>query len=156
MLYCISPKHDTNISHMCHPFSHAIQKHEVKVEALPRTTLRKKPFSSTSGMQRSFQWLEILSHLTGLNETQFPDTLERMGNHSPPGSHLHPVLTLTRQTDYLGFFLKSTFCLMKTLLVLSRFKWWHSFFFLLEELQNGLGRLPSWFKGNWKTAFSKR
>lgn len=94
---------------MCLPISRAIQKHEGKVEALPCTTLRKKPFSSTSGEQRSFQRLEILSHLAGLNKAWSPDTLECMGNHKPPGSHLHPVPTLTRQIDYVRFFSKVNF-----------------------------------------------
>lgn len=172
----ISSEHGTNISHMYHPFSRTIQEHEGKAEALPFTTLRKKPFFSVSGVQRSFQWLEVLPHLAGLNEAQLPDTLEWMGNHSPP-SYSNP----DRQTDYLVFclvvgffcccgwvlcvlccfvclfaFLRSSFCLMKTLLVVSRFKWWQSSISLLEKLQNGLGRLTWWFKGNCKTTFGKR
>lgn len=53
-------------------------------------------------------------------------------------------------------FLKSSFCLMKTLLVVSRFKWWHSSISLLEKLQNGLGRLTWWCERHWKTTFGKR
>lgn len=139
------------------PFTLPFRTRKEKLKySLPCIALRKMPFFSTSEVQRSFQWLEISSHLTGLNKIQFPDILEWMGNHNPPSSHLHPVPILTRQTNNLGvwfFFLKSTLWLMKILLVFSRFKWWLS---SLEELQNGLGRLPSWFEGNWKTAFSKR
>lgn len=87
------------------PFTLLFRSRKEKLEhSLPCVTLRKMPFFSTSEVQRSFQWLEILSHLTGLNKIQFPDILEWMGNHNPPGSHLHPVPILTRQTNYLDFF----------------------------------------------------
>lgn len=40
-----------------------------------------------------------------------------MGNHNPPGSHLHPAPALTRQTDYLGvFFSKINFLVDENLI----------------------------------------
>lgn len=77
MLHCISSKHGTNISHRRHPFYLAIQKQKEKAEALTAFHHSEEDvFLLHLWGAKTIPLAGDLSHLTGLNKIQFPDTLE--------------------------------------------------------------------------------
>lgn len=153
-----STRHCTNIIHICHPFSRAIQKHGGKLKHCLTQAWESHLSPLPLGCKDHSSGWRFCS--TSLVLTRHGFLIHFSEWETIALQEIIFILFQPYQNKHISIFFsqinESAFCSVKTLLVLSSLKWWHPFFSSLKELPNGLGWLPSWFKGNWKTAFKKR